>query len=80
MIGPSGPLDGEKPCHNIYILALEFSVNKCKKQNGGAPDLSQSDCVRCRHHVAFKGPPFLVFRNRVVLFRKFMFNALQALS
>ena len=52
-------------------MALEFLVKKrhCKRQNGGAPDLSQSDCVRCRHHVGFKGPPFLVFRNRVVLFQ-----------
>ena len=63
-------------------MALEFLVKKrhCKRQNGGAPDLSQSDCVRCRHHVGFKGPPFLVFRNRVVLFRKFMYNALQVPS
>ena len=79
MIGPSGPLE-----KNLVIIFTfwpwNFRSTNAKKQNGGAPHLSQSDCVRCRHHVGFKGPPFLVFRNRVVLFRKFMFNALQALS
>ena len=67
MIGPSGPLE-----KNLVIIFTFWPWNfrsANAKNKMVARHVSQSDCVRCRHHVGFKGPSFLVFGNRVVLFQ-----------